>query len=206
MAARRISKLWDETIEKFSESFVKTVTLLNQSDVKGARKEFSDNFIPAEKKLYEKLAKTYPLRFKKMTGWCDWIFALHHITKQANAALSSGNIRKARVFLDKLRKQFFILHYKSDQRKCNDHILAFYISAHRPKPSVSNLKITRDLLRNCDLSLKAKSDPDRYHKAVKEWAEKVDPILASGQLNDEKLKTLREATDKLYFEFGIPFE
>ena len=206
MAAAKLDKLWDSSMLKLSESYVKTSDLLAEGKTEDAAKEFSTNFVVTMKKLYSEAAEVYPLRFSQIDEWCTWTKRVYIWTRRTEEALKSGKREDAEKYLPLFREYFYVMHEESKVLKSNDHLYAFHKELTGESPSADALSKAKAAFEKGEPSMRAKAESEAFDTAKKAWLEQVSPALQGGSLGAEQLEALRAATGPFYREFGIQFE
>ncbi len=206
MAAAKLDKLWDSSMVKLSESYVKTSDLLADGKTEDAAKEFSTNFVVTMKKLYSEAAETYPLRFSQIDEWCKWTKRVYIWTRRTEEALKARKREDAEKYLPLFREYFYVMHEESKVLKSNDHLYAFQKELTGESPSADALAKAKTAFEKAEPSMRAKAEPEAFESAKKAWLEQVGAVLQGGSLGSEQLEALRVATGTFYREFGIQFE
>lgn len=206
LTAKELDKLWDSWVTSLSDSYGRTLDLLESNKSKEAAKEFCNGFVKTIKKLYSEAAENYPARFSKGRDWGSWTRNLYILTRKCENALRETNTDEARTRLASLREHFYKLHEETGTSKSSDFIYAFRKAAWKDKPSIDELKALRDALEKAKPSNKASADEETFRKARAQWAGRIDPILEDGVIEPSELEPLRTATETFYRSFGLQFE
>ena len=199
-------ELWDGWMKALSESYARTFDLLKAGKTSDAAKEFASKFSTTVDDLYSKAAQTYPVRFSKMTDWCTWADQLVAKTKEARAALDTGQSEEAMKKMELLRRHFYAMHVEAKTLKANDYIYAFRTIAGGAKPDAEKLGALVGYVQKAEPSFNAKAQAPDYAQAMKAWSACVEPILKEKKIGDGQIKPLRDATETLYRAYGIQFE
>jgi soluble cytochrome b562 len=206
LAAKEINALWDRSMEDLSQSYERTLGLLDSKKKKEARLEFHDHFLVTVKRLYSEMATTSPEKFAKAKDWRKWARDLYTLTVKTHQALQTGSIKEAGVQLGRLRELFYTLHEESDTRLSNDFIYIFHKEAETREPSPARLKEIRGALEKSAPSRKAAAEALTFQKARAQWASQVDQALKDGEVSPSRIRGLRKAALDFYRSFGIQFE
>ena len=198
--------MWGDWMTALSDSYIKSLDLLQKKKTEDAAKEFSQGFVATVKKLYSEAASTYPARFSKVDDWCTWTKNLYVLTRQAEDSLGRGKKKEALGRLARLREHFDTLHVKAQVRKTNDYIYAFRRMLEKGKTEAKQVSGLLNALDKAEPSAKAKAKAEDYAKARAEWSKQVATAMEDGKILKRKLKKLRASTEKFYREFGIQFE
>jgi hypothetical protein len=189
-----------------SESYAKSIDLLEQDKPAEAKEQFRSGFVTTVKKLYSEAAQTYPVRFAKAECWTAWTKKLYVLTRKAEDAFGKGDIVQARILLPELRRHFYDLHKSVGQQKSNDNIYAFLVLLDDDRISTEKLKTALESVESAELALKAKAETEAFTKAKTSWKQQVESVLSSGKVEKEQRDTLRVSTFALYKAYGIQFE
>jgi hypothetical protein len=206
LASAQLDTLWEGWMKDLSESYAKSLDLLEQDKPAEAKDQFRRGFVLTIKKLYSEAAQTYPVRFAKAECWTDWTKKLYITTRKAEDAFGKGDIDQARILLPELRRHFYDLHKGVGQQKSNDNIYAFLVMLDDEKLSTEKLKSALDAVENAELAIKAKAGTEAYTQAKTSWKQQVESVLSGGKLDKEQRDQLRVSTLALYKAYGIQFE
>lgn len=193
-------------MEELSQSYERTLGLLDSRKQKEARLEFHDHFLFMVKRLYSEMATTCPEKFAKAKDWCKWARDLYTLTVKTHQALQTGSIKEAGAQLSRLRELFYTLHEETDTRLSNDFIYIFHKEAETAEPSPAKLKEIRGALEKSAPSRKAAGEALAFQKARARWAAQVDQALKDGEVSPSRIRSLRRATSDFHRSFGIQFE
>ena len=189
-----------------SESYIKTLSLLEEGESAEASREFNRGFVPTVKKLYSEAATTYPTRFSRVDDWCAWTKQLYIFTRRAENAFRDGQTEEALEKLSSLREHFYALHVESQTQKSNDYIYDYLVKTRAEQPAVDELNSILILVGNAEPSAKASADLEAYEKARSTWSDRVAPLLEDGAIVPGEIEMLRQVTEEFYRDFGIQFE
>lgn len=192
-----------------SQSYIRVMTLMKDKKTDEAAQEFRTGMAATVRKLYSEAASAYPQRYSGKIAedaWSEWSAQLYQKTRKAEDALKKGDAEAAAKLLPELREHVYALHEKTQTRKANDYIYAFYRKAEGDKVQIADLASLAAELDKAQPSLKAKSEAEAYGKAKAEWSGKVEPILKDGKIQRGEQKELQNASEKFYEAFGIQFE
>ena len=189
-----------------SESYVATLSLLDNGDVQSAASQFESNFVAVSKKLYSEAASIYPLRFSKMKDWCDWTKRFYSLTRKTQTALGNRQTEEARSLLSDLRGHFLFLHTASTTQKSNDYIYAYLLETRADRPETMELAWLQTLVEFGKPAAKARASPTEFAKAESAWSDQIALVMRDGSLEDGELELLRVATARFYRDFGVQFE
>lgn len=212
MATDKLNTLWDDSMVKLSDSYAKTVDLVEAGNYPEASKEYGANFVPVMKKLYSEAAEIYPPRFSKVDEWCKWTKRVYIFTRrteetlEAAAEAGSAEPEQAMKYLMALREYFYFLHDDSEYLRSSDFIYAFHKELLDEQPDAARLRSLIEALEEAEPSMNAAADADAYGAVRKEWAGKVTPLLDGGAPEGDALTQLRDATKPFYRQYGIQFE
>lgn len=191
---------------ELSESYLKTLSLLDEGSATEAYKEFKTGFVTNTKKLYSEASSTYPLRFSKMKDWCDWTKRFYVLTRNTEDALKEGQSDKARETLASLREHFHVLHVRAQLQKSNDYIYAYRAKLLEDSPAADELNSIRASLEQAPLSARANGGTTAYEAAKSDWSTIVTSLLQDGVLDPDEIQPLRITTENFYRDFGLRFE
>ena len=189
-----------------SESYLKTLSQLDQGTPTEAYNDFKTGFVTHAKKLYSEAGKTYPLRFSKMKDWCDWTKRFYVLTRNTEDALKEGQIDKARELLASLREHFHVLHVRAQLQKSNDYIYAYRAKLLEESPAADELNSIQSRLEEASLSASAQGGTAAYDEARSDWSTIVTSLLQDGIVDPDEIKPLRITTETFYRGFGVQFE
>ncbi|MCK5644944.1 MAG: hypothetical protein KAJ19_29360 [Gammaproteobacteria bacterium] len=206
LTPKELDILWDSWVTSLSDSYGRTLDLLDSNKPKESAKEFRNGFVKTIKKLYSEASENYPARFSKGRDWSGWARNLYILTRKCENALRETNTDEARTRLASLREHFYKLHEETDTSKSSDLIYAFRKAARKDKPSIDELKPLRDALEKAKPSMKAKAEQEAFREAGMRWAGRIDSILQDGVIEPSELEPLRTATETFYRSFGLQFE
>jgi hypothetical protein len=206
LAAIELDKVWNASVTTMSESFVKTLDLMEAGKASEAREEYRPQFLQAVKKLYGEAATTYPLRFAAAKEWCVWQKNLYATAVKIDQFLAAGKVQEAKTSLLSLRQEFYDLHEQTNSRGVNDVIYLIHLEAMKAEPSVEKIQMLRGGLEFVPPSVASKADNAAYVKARDAWAAKLQPIVADGKVDASEREALRAATDAFYRAYGMAFE
>jgi hypothetical protein len=89
LTSKELDKLWDSWVISLSDSYGRTLDLLESNTPKEAAKEFRNGFVKTIKKLYSKASENYPARFSKGRDWRGWARNLYILTRKPPCATTS---------------------------------------------------------------------------------------------------------------------
>jgi hypothetical protein len=205
LAAAQLDALWDASMVRLSESYVRTTDLLAEGKTEEAYVEFRRNFVHPMKKLYSEADEVYPPRFQKTDDWCKWTKQLYILTRRMEDALEAGK-RDAAEYAPRLRAHFHALHDEAQVLKSNDLIYAFREALNGPAVSADTLAELKAALEKAEPSMKAQAEAAAYEQARQAWLEQVSPVLGSGSVEARHAAELRAVTESFYRAFGVQFE
>lgn len=189
-----------------SESYAKTIELVEAGKIDAAAKEYSENFSSTVKKMFSNTAKTYPLRFSKVDNWCEWMKDVYVKTRQAEDALAAGDKDKALAALAAIREHMNVLHVRAQALKSNDYIYALEQQAKKSQPDAAAMSRLAAGLAQAAPSAKAKAEAESYTGAKQAWEKGAGAALKDGKIEAGEIKRLRADTSRFYKAYGIQFE
>ena len=137
-AATELDKLWNCWAKNLSDSYVRTLRLLESGQHVKASDEFQGNFHTEIKKVYSEAASTAPERFVDNKDWSAWLRHVYALSVKANRSLRAASKsdvspeavtkagQEATASLRSLRKCFHVLHTKTNTLRCGDYIFDFH--------------------------------------------------------------------------------
>ena len=126
-------------MEDLSQSYERTLGLLDAKKQKEALAEFHNHFFFTVKKLYSEMATTCPEKFSKSKDWCKWARDSYTLTVRTHQALQSGSSADALDQLDQIRQHFLALHEQTETCRSNDYIYSMLMILEKEKPEADQL-------------------------------------------------------------------
>ena len=189
-----------------SDSYARTLALMDKSDLGAASAEFNGRFVPAVKKLYSEAASTYPVRFSKVKEWCDWSKTLYKQTLLTAKALQSKKQTDAQQNLQEIRQLFYKIHAEAELLKNSDYIFLFKSMVGKDNPNAEKVTSIIKMIEGAAPSVKTKAEPDAYKQALTSWKDQVAEIIKDNSISPDELTKLRTITESLYRQYGVQFQ
>lgn len=191
---------------KLSDSYAKTLELMDKSDLAGASAEFNGTFVPTVKKLYSETASTYPVRFSKVKEWCDWSKTLYKQTLLTGKALENKKLPEAQQNLQEIRQMFYKINTEAELLKNNDYIFLFKSMAGKDQTNAEKFSSVIKMIEGAAPSVKTKAEPESYKQALNSWKEQVAGIIKDNSISPDELTKLRSITESFYRQYGVQFQ
>ena len=209
----KADEVYQECVDKMSESFCKVYQFLDEGKTKEATAEFRSSFAPQMMILFMKAENTAPKRYEKYKKWNYRLKELNDRVKRILAILRDENFPALQKELDSIRMVFCSIHRDNKMDFANDAILAFKLKLDDINPASGPSRKEADALlklieemEDAEFSLRMEDNEAAFSADCEKWIGEVGTILKSNWINNKQKARLREITDDFYKTYGRDFE
>jgi len=211
--ADEVDRVYQECVDKMSESFCKVYLLLDEGKTKEAAAEFRSSFAPQVVRLFMKAQNTAPKRYEKYKKWKYRVRELNNLVRKILAILRGENFPALRKELDSIRMLFYCIHRDNKMNFANDAILSFKLKLDGIRPAsgipkneaVALAKLIKEI-DDAAFSLRMEENEDAFYEDCEKWASEAKAILGSDGVEVEQAARLKEITNTFYKTYGMDFE
>lgn len=213
MDSARLDTLYSQCTVKLSDSYRKTVLLLDAGKTADASSEFKTSFVPEIKKFYSESAETPPRRYLVDCNWNEKIKNLYVLTQKTAGYLDKGDVKNSGDGLASIREFFYKLNADNKIFTAGGAVYAFrkevdMISSKKSllKGDVAALNSLKSKIFEVAASSPPKTGKEQFEADAKAWDEQASKLLSALPVDAVRIKKLKEITDGFYLKYGMNLE